>query len=164
MFERVHLRYKIPLNALCISAIMTGLVGCNFFDFDDSLLCHQLCVEGDFSHLLLSTDPDPLCTGTKRALAPALGWVLNGFGVTYAALTSVLFLFASMLPVTRKTMNYGGVVLVLVRLISIILWMSGGKKSYLGPAMLRYDKVSVESSLIGDDEESTPIFESRNSN
>lgn len=88
--------------------------------------------------------------------------MVNGVGVTYAVLTSVMFLLAPKLPITMETMNYGGVVLVLVFIFSVASWMSGGKEYYLGSAMLRHDESLGGSSLIGEDGESDSILQTRN--
>jgi choline transport protein len=94
------------------------------------------------------------------AMAPALGWLSNVVGVAYALLTSVLFMLTPRLPVTVETVNYWAFAIALILVLSVVSWLSYGRKHYLGPAMLRHDAASARSVDGGDSEDSgsTPLI------
>jgi choline transport protein len=50
-------------------------------------------------------------------------------------LTTVLFVFPPVLPVTGNNMNYCIVAFAIVLIISIIQWYVDGKKNYSGPKL-----------------------------
>lgn len=168
MFDRIHKSSDMFRNALCISVITTSLFGCIFLISTTAFfaISSASVVTLTISYAL------PIvihCAQGRNKLGPrafalpsALGWMVNGVGVTYAVLTSVMFLLPPKLPVTMETTNYGGVVLALVLVFSVASWISGGKEYYLGPAMLRHNEGLAGSSFIDeDDEESISILRSR---
>ncbi|KAI1391555.1 amino acid/polyamine transporter I [Hypoxylon trugodes] len=148
IFEQVHARYDIPFNALCLSAILTGLLGCIFLISSTafSAISSASVVTLTLSYCL------PVITncaqGRKKlparvfALPHTLGWIINIVGISYALLTSVLFLLPAQYPITRDTMNYGSVALALVLFLSVASWMTHGRKSYAGSPTLGNRQIS----------------------
>lgn len=54
-------------------------------------------------------------------------------GVAYVTLTTVLFMFPPVMPVTGNNMNYCVAAFAIVLIISTIQWFVDGRKNYTGP-------------------------------
>lgn len=54
-------------------------------------------------------------------------------GIAYVIVTSVLFVFPPMLPVTGNNMNYCIVAFAIIIIISTIQWFFDGRKNFSGP-------------------------------
>lgn len=145
--ERVHKSIDLPLNALCISAIMTDFFDCVFlisttaFFAISSASVMSLTISYALPIVIHCAQGRNKLTPQAFALPCALGWIFNGVGVTYAVLTSVMFLLPPKLPMTMETMNYGGVVLVRMLIFSVASWVLGSQEYYLSPAILRHDEI-----------------------
>ena len=165
-FAHIQKRRNIPFNALCLSAVMTSLLGCIFlistatFNAISSASVVALSISYALPIIVHCTRRRKELPPRPFALSPTVGWVVNMVGVLYAILMSILFLLPPRRPVTRETMNYGGVVLGTVICISLGTWVTYGRKHYLGPAMLRkmYNTPPDTRSEDGDPEESAPIL------
>lgn len=146
----VHKASAMPLNALCFSTAVAALFGCIFVISDTAF---NAIAAASVTALGLSYAlPVVLhCLQGRRIshsapfqMWPPLGWAVNLLGVTYALITSVLFLFPPTIPVDISNMNYGGVVLLLIMLFSSAMWLINGRYRYKGPALLGYQALSVE--------------------
>lgn len=73
---------------------------------------------------------------TRAFILPEwFAWFANLLGVAYVILTTVLFVFPPVLPVTGSNMNYCIVAFAIVVMISVIQWFVDGRKNYKGPKM-----------------------------
>ena len=81
------------------------------------------------------------CLRGRRMLPPTrafkmpepLAWFANLLGVAFVILTTILFVFPPVLPVTGSNMNYCIAAFAIVLLISLIQWFVDGRKNYTGP-------------------------------
>jgi choline transport protein len=146
-FSHVNRRFGIPLNALCLTTLVTLLFGCIFLVSSSAFnaISSASVIALSISYAM----PIAIHCARGRDQLPArhftlpnkLGWIVNLIGVVYSISTSVLFLLPPSLPVTWGNMNYGVVALVFVILFSAITWITHGRRSYRGPAMLHYVQV-----------------------
>lgn len=58
---------------------------------------------------------------------------MNQIGIAYVCLTTVLFMFPPVMPVTGNNMNYCIAAFAIVLIISTIQWFVDGRKNYTGP-------------------------------
>ncbi|KAJ8132092.1 hypothetical protein O1611_g1533 [Lasiodiplodia mahajangana] len=162
IFQHISKRHGIPVNGLCLSALMTGLLGCIFlvsataFNAISSASVATLSLSYTLPiivHCIQGRDKLPPRAFT---LPPTVGWVVNIAGVAYGVLSSILFLLPSQLPITSRTMNYGQLALIAVFLLCVQTWISHGRHHYFGPAITQY--ISIPDSVIDDpdDNESAP--------
>ncbi|KAK3326194.1 amino acid/polyamine transporter I [Apodospora peruviana] len=148
LFERIHKSQALPLNALCLAATMTALLG---FIFLISTTAFNSIASASVVALSLSYAlPIAIHLAQGRSklpdrpftISPKLGWVVNIIGVSYTAITTVLFLLPPQLPV-RGNMNYAGAVILLVLGTCVAAWYASGRKHYRGPVALRYNEISA---------------------
>lgn len=64
-----------------------------------------------------------------------MGWICNLVGVFYVIITTVLFVFPPVLPVTGSNMNYCIVVFFIWMVIAMVQWFVDGRKNFTGPKM-----------------------------
>lgn len=62
-----------------------------------------------------------------------LGLLINLFAIIYAIFIAIFLPFPPFLPVTAKTMNYGGPVMGFVILFALADWFISGKKRFQVP-------------------------------
>ncbi|KAG9097581.1 hypothetical protein FRC07_010777, partial [Ceratobasidium sp. 392] len=81
-------------------------------------------------HLLHPPDlPSPPTFTLGRIGGP----IANIVGLAFAVLTTVFFLFPPVLPVTPANMNYTIVVFGIIALVSVITWITSGRRNFKGP-------------------------------
>lgn len=76
----------------------------------------------------------PIPKDIKYSLGPVLGPIINSAALAYIAVTTVLFLFPSYIPVTSGSfMNYAVVVVATTIFLATINWFVFARKDYAGP-------------------------------
>ena len=58
---------------------------------------------------------------------------LNIIGLIFLVFTSITFNFPTLYPVDEENMNYTSAAIGVIGLISIITWVTTGRKSFTGP-------------------------------
>lgn len=110
-FAKVHPQLGQPLNALILANVMTLLFGLIMIGSSSafSALVSAATVALGVSYAMpVSIN---LCRGRKMlpqrpfALPNAVGWAANIIGLAYTILTTVLFIFPPLLPVTPTNMS-----------------------------------------------------------
>jgi choline transport protein len=156
-FAKVQPRLQVPLNALWLTLILVIIFGCIFLGSSSAF---NAIVSASVVALGISYAIPPLINCLRgRKMLPAsrpfklpgwLGWTCNivnlplssvqtpsnvgqQIGIAYAALTTVLFMFPPVLPVTGNNMNYCVAAFAIVLIISLIQWFVDGRKNYTGP-------------------------------
>lgn len=149
-FARVHKsRGGVPLNALCLTAVVVMVLGCVFFV--SSSVFNAI---SSMSVIALSISygmPIAInCLQGRRKLPPRpftlpepIGWMCNIIGLIYVLVTSVLFLLPPKLPVDAFNMNYAIVAFAMLLITLIVQWKIEGKYVFQGP------KVGNESTTLG---------------
>jgi choline transport protein len=145
--------HGMPLNALYLTTSVTLLFGCIFaissaaFNAISSAsifalsISYALPIAINYAH-----GRGRLSAGTFT-LPPAAAWLVNLIGVSYSILTSILFLLPPKIPANSTNMNYGGMALLLVLMISAMTWIFHSREIYRGPSLLRYDSIPSSDSF-----------------
>jgi choline transport protein len=145
--------HGMPLNALYLTTSVTLLFGCIFaissaaFNAISSAsifalsISYALPIAINYAH-----GRGRLSAGTFT-LPPAAAWLVNLIGVSYSILTSILFLLPPKIPANSTNMNYGGMALLLVLMISAMTWIFHSREIYRGPSLLRYDGIPSSDSF-----------------
>ena len=145
LFARVHQRLGLPLNALCFTTTVTVLFSCVFivssaaFNAISSASVVALGISYALPIAINCTQGRGKLPPREYALTQTFVWLANLIGIFYVILTNMLFLLPPKIPVNAANMNYGGVALILVLLVSAITWILHGRRHYQGPAMIQYD-------------------------
>jgi choline transport protein len=61
------------------------------------------------------------------------GFVLNVIGFVFLLFTSITFNFPTLNPVDQENMNYTSAAIGIIGLISIVTWLTTGRKHFTGP-------------------------------
>ena len=147
LFAHVHQRLGLPLNALYLTTAITVFFGCVFvvsdaaFDAIASASVVALSISYALPIAVNCTQGRSKLPPRSFALPRVFMWPVNLVGVSYATLTSILFLLPPKIPVNGENMNYGGVALVSVLLISAVTWIFHGRRHYHGPTQIFYQSV-----------------------
>ncbi|KAI4196160.1 MAG: hypothetical protein LQ350_006744 [Teloschistes chrysophthalmus] len=67
-------------------------------------------------------------------------WV-NAIGLLFLVFTSITFNFPTLNPVDEENMNYTSAAIGIIGLISIVTWLTTGRKSFTGPQIGKVDVV-----------------------
>ncbi|EXJ96496.1 hypothetical protein A1O1_01622 [Capronia coronata CBS 617.96] len=139
-FARVHPRLDVPLNALALTLILVVIFGCIFLGSSsafNAIVSASVVALG----ITYAIPPAIHCLRGRKMLPPsrpfvlpsAVGWACNLIGIAYTLLTTVLFMFPPVTPVTANNMNYCVAAFAIVLVISVIQWFVDGRKNYTGP-------------------------------
>lgn len=63
---------------------------------------------------------------------------LNVLGLLFLLFASITFNFPSVAPVTKDSMNYTSAAIGVIGLVSLVTWITTGRKSFTGPAAVRF--------------------------
>ncbi|KAH8731569.1 amino acid/polyamine transporter I [Phaeosphaeriaceae sp. PMI808] len=138
-FSKVHPRLGQPLNALILAAgltILFGLILIGSSSAFNALIAASVVALGVSYAIPIAIN---VCRGRKMlpprpfALPNAVGWAANLLGLSYTAVTTVLFLFPPAIPVTASNMNYCVVAFGIILFISTFQWYVDGRKNFTGP-------------------------------
>lgn len=69
---------------------------------------------------------------------------LNILGLLFLVFTSITFNFPTVDPVDRENMNYTSAAIGVIALISIVTWVTTGRKNYSGPQVAAIDAAPVQ--------------------
>ncbi len=136
----VHPSLLVPLNSLILTTSLVILFGLIFLGSSSAF---NAIVSASVVALGLTYAIPPLihCLRGRKILPESrafrlpepLGWVFNLVGIAYTLVTTVLFVFPPVLPVTGSNMNYCVVVFAIVVAVSLGQWWVDGRKNYRGP-------------------------------
>ncbi|KAK5204609.1 hypothetical protein LTR41_009781 [Exophiala xenobiotica] len=141
-FAKVDKRLDVPLNALWLTLILVIIFGCIFLGSSSAF---NAIVSASVVALGITYAIPPainclrgrkMLPETRAFVLPSwLGWTCNlqQIGIAYAILTTVLFMFPPVLPVTGNNMNYCIAAFAIVLIVSVIQWFVDGRKNYTGP-------------------------------
>jgi amino acid transporter len=142
LFAQVHPTLDVPINSLLWTTAWVIVFGCIFL--------------GSSSTFNAITSASVVALGVTYAIPPAInvlrgrkmlpedrsfklpglfGWICNLVGIAWAILTTVLFVFPPVLPVTPANMNYCIVAFGVILLIAGTTWIFDGRKNYKGPVV-----------------------------
>ncbi|KAE8146793.1 amino acid transporter [Aspergillus avenaceus] len=141
---RISPAYHVPVYAILLDGLAVLLVGvvyvCSSTAFNSFISTTVIVAQLSYAipaGLLIyrrrSTTYLPLDRGVK--LPRALGYVVNGVCVAWAAVIMVFFCFPGQFPVTGGNMNYASVVLVVMFLLGVGNWFVYARKWYHGPRL-----------------------------
>lgn len=63
---------------------------------------------------------------------------LNAIGLVFLLFASITFNFPSTYPVNQESMNYTSAAIGVIALLSIITWITTGKKNFTGPGAVSF--------------------------
>lgn len=139
-FAKVHPKLDLPLNSLYLTTGLVIIFGCIFLGSTSAFfaIISASVVALGVSYAM------PVAINVlqgRRKLPPTrpfvlpewFGWIANLIGIAYVIVTTVLFLFPPVLPVTGSNMNYCVVAFFIVLVISTVQWFVDGRKNYTGP-------------------------------
>lgn len=158
-FAKVHPRLMLPLNALFLTAALVIVFGLIFLGSSSAF---NAILSSSVVALGVSYAIPPAANvlqGRKKlpadrsfVLPGALGWFANLLGIAYVIITTVLFVFPPVLPVTGSNMStyhnhetpspiipelikldYCVVAFAIILIISVIQWFVDGRKNFTGP-------------------------------
>src|ERR1700761_879527 len=112
-FAQVHGRLQVPLNALWLTTILVIIFGCIFLGSSSAF---NAIVSASVVALGLTYGiPVAINCMRGRKMLPAnrpfkmpepLAWFANILGIIFVVITTILFVFPPVLPVTGTNMNY----------------------------------------------------------
>lgn len=108
------------LNAILSSSVI--LLNCSY-----SVPVALLLFRG--RHLLTP----PSFPSPTMLMPPLLGKTCNVIGLVFTVITTILFCFPPVLPVTASNMNYAVVVFGIIFIVASCTWAFGARKTYVGP-------------------------------
>jgi len=149
VFARVHPKLDVPLEALGFTIVVVVVFGLIFLG---STSAFNAIISASVVALGLTYGiPVAINCLRGRKMLPAnrpfkmpepLAWFANLLGVAFVIITTVLFVFPPILPVTGSNMNYCIVAFAIVIIISMIQWFIDGRKNYTGP------KIDLDESVL----------------
>ncbi|KAL6824596.1 amino acid/polyamine transporter I [Trichoderma sp. SZMC 28015] len=138
-FARVHPKLGLPLNALILTSVVVIIFGLIFLGSSSAFnaIISASVVTLDLSYgLPIAVN----CLQGRRKLPERkwvlpswFGWTADIISLSYIALTTVLFVFPPVLPVTGSNMNYCIVAFAIIIAISLFQWIIDGRKNFTGP-------------------------------
>ncbi|KAK4076977.1 uncharacterized protein Triagg1_3944 [Trichoderma aggressivum f. europaeum] len=138
-FARVHPKLGLPLNALILTSVVVIIFGLIFLGSSSAFnaIISASVVTLDLSYgLPIAVN----CLQGRRKLPERkwvlpswFGWTADIISLSYIALTTVLFVFPPILPVTGSNMNYCIVAFAIIIAISLFQWIVDGRKNFTGP-------------------------------
>lgn len=149
IFARVHPKLDVPLESLAFTVVVVVVFGC--IDLGSTSAFNAIISASVVALTLSYGIPVTISCLRGRKMLPEtrefkmpewLAWPANLIGIAYVILTTVLFVFPPLLPVTGSNMNYCIVAFAIVVLISLIQWIVDGRKNYTGP------KVDIDMSML----------------
>lgn len=75
---------------------------------------------------------------------------LNLLGLLFLVFTSITFNFPTVNPVDQVNMNYTSAAIGVTALISIVTWITTGRKNFSGPQIVVVDAASTEAKVAND--------------
>lgn len=140
VFAKVSPGLDTPINSLLLTTALVIIFGCIFLGSSSAF---NAIVSASVVALGISYAIPPAINMMRgRKMLPEdrafklpewLGWTCNMIGVLYTILTTVLFVFPPVLPVTGNNMNYCIVAFAIILIISVVQWIVDGHKNYTGP-------------------------------
>jgi len=149
-FAKVHGKYGLPFNAMCLTVALVIVFGCVFLGSSSAF---NAIVSASVVALNLSYGVPILVHCIRgRNLLPArsftlpnwLGWFCNILGLVYIILTSVLFLFPPFIPATGTSMNYAVAALAVVFVVAVVQWFASSRRLYTGPRDIAAVELTLE--------------------
>ncbi|OCK76420.1 amino acid permease [Lepidopterella palustris CBS 459.81] len=138
-FAKVHPKLDIPLNALCLTTALVVIFGCIFLGSSsafNAIISASVVALGVSYAIPIAIN----CLQGRRKLPPRafvlpgwFGWFANLLGIAYVIVTTVLFVFPPVLPVTGSNMNYCIVAFMIILIISVVQWIVDGRNNFTGP-------------------------------
>ncbi|KAF2216292.1 hypothetical protein CERZMDRAFT_64731 [Cercospora zeae-maydis SCOH1-5] len=137
---RVHKSLDVPLEALGLTTAVVTIFGLIFlgstsaFNAIVSASVVALSVSYGIPILINCLRGRKQLPATRTFVLPEwLGWTANLLGIAFVIVTTILFVFPPVLPVTGSNMNYCIVAFAVVFIISVVQWFVDGAKNYSGP-------------------------------
>ncbi|KAL9480983.1 hypothetical protein ACSS6W_005769 [Trichoderma asperelloides] len=138
-FARVHPRLGLPLNALILTSVVVIIFGLIFLGSSSAFnaIISASVVTLDLSYglpiMVNCLQGRKKLPERKWVLPSWFGWTADIISLSYIALTTVLFVFPPVLPVTGSNMNYCIVAFAIIIAISLFQWIIDGRKNFTGP-------------------------------
>ncbi|KAG8694058.1 hypothetical protein FRC09_010087 [Ceratobasidium sp. 395] len=145
IFAHINARFRVPLASLVLTTTLCVIFGCIYLGSSSALnaILSSSVVALNISYsipvaLLLIRGrhllhPPDLPAPPTFTLGRIGGPIANIIGLAFAVLTTVFFLFPPVLPVTPANMNYTIVVFGVIALVSVITWITSGRRNFKGP-------------------------------
>ncbi|KAG8630825.1 hypothetical protein KVT40_002444 [Elsinoe batatas] len=141
-FAKVHPKLGVPLNACILGSVIVtvfGLILIGSSSAFNAIISASVVALGVSYGIPIAVN---VAYGRKALpksrhfiLPEPLGWICNLLGLAYVIVTTVLFLFPPILPVTGSSMNYCIVAFGIILIVAVIQWFVDGRKNYTGPRM-----------------------------
>lgn len=172
LWSRVHPKLDVPLEALGLTNLVVVVFGCIFLGSSSAF---NAIISASVVALGLTYGiPVAVSVLRGRKMLPhnrafkmpePLAWTANLIGVAYTILTTVLFVFPPVLPVTGPNMNYCIVAFAVVVIISMIQWIVDGRKNYTGPKVdIDQETLTAVNSPVNVEGDNNGEYEDGNSN
>lgn len=172
LWSRVHPKLDVPLEALGLTNLVVVVFGCIFLGSSSAF---NAIISASVVALGLTYGiPVAISVLRGRKMLPhnrafkmpePLAWTANLIGVAYTILTTVLFVFPPVLPVTGPNMNYCIVAFAVVVIISMIQWIVDGRKNYTGPKVdIDQETLTAVNSPVNVEGDNSGEYEDGNSN
>ncbi|KAF4548469.1 Amino acid permease-like protein 17 [Elsinoe fawcettii] len=148
-FAKVHPKLGLPLNALILTTVIVtvfGLILIGSSSAFNAIISASVVALGVSYGIPIAIN---VAYGRKALpknrlfiLPEPLGWFCNLLGLIYVVITTVLFLFPPVIPVTGSSMNYCIVAFGIVLIVAVFQWLVDGRKNYTGP------RVDIEENVL----------------
>ncbi|KAE8353230.1 amino acid/polyamine transporter I [Aspergillus coremiiformis] len=142
VFAKVERKRQVPVNAVLLTLVVqlaldaiefgttTGFETVVAIATEGFYLSYAMAL---FSRLLgYMTGHQPHMKG-PFALPQSVSIGLNVFGLLFLLFASITFNFPSTYPVSHDSMNYTSAAIGVIALISIVTWVTTGRKHFTGP-------------------------------
>ena len=175
IFSKVDKKSKVPIYAVLLTlAAQLALDAIDFGTSNGFETVTSIATEGFYISYAIALGSRILGYFTGHvttlkgpfSLPPAISISLNVLGLLYLLFTSITFNFPTSYPVDDNNMNYTCAAVGIICIISLITWVTTGRKHFTGPAaamrMINGSKSGEKDAMAGEKQtgdETEPSFE-----
>ncbi len=177
VFATVDPKRQVPVYAILLACgVQIALNSIYFGTLTGFNTVISIATEGfylSYAMPLLARVLAVVTTGKSRVLTGPYslgksGVYVNVIGLVFLIFTSVTFNFPTLAPVTSGNMNYTSAAIGIIALISVVTWITTGRKNFTGPQVEEGRVVEIlgeerlgEVRQVSEDEEGTDEIEKK---
>ena len=141
LFAKVESKRQVPVYAILLTVVVQMALNSIYFGtltgFNTVI---SIATEGFYLSYAMPLLARILgkCTGHEMSLTGPYslgryGIIMNIVGLAFLVFTSVTFNFPTLSPVNSENMNYTSAAIGIIALISLVTWITTGRKAFTGP-------------------------------
>ncbi|KAJ6093460.1 hypothetical protein N7486_008749 [Penicillium sp. IBT 16267x] len=147
VFSKVNSKSQVPVNAVLLTLVVQlALDAIEFGTTTGFETVISISTEGFYlsyamalgSRLLGYFSGHAIKLDGPYSFSVPVSIALNAIGLVFLLFASITFNFPSTYPVNHESMNYTSAAIGVIALLSIITWITTGKKNFTGPGAVRF--------------------------